>query len=307
MNLEKAKAPLAVIGIGWVMHDSILLVPKYPAEDTKTEALKEVDQVGGPVARALSVISSLGFETAVSAVLGADESGLVCSHVLNVRGVLTEGLQVVEGGQTRRSQVWVSSRNASRTTVYSNSALPSLDNLSNLMAAAESSEILHLDGRELQVAVPVASNMRRLGKTVVVDAGGWKANLESLLRYTDILIVSLTTLKGIAIGDLAAKAKRLRDEHGLRSVVVTDGTRGAWVLENDALCHVPASVVQPVDTHGAGDAFAGGLIYGLLKGWALLESVRFGSGVAALGCEHFGDFFPSVEDVVELLAKGGRL
>lgn len=306
MNPKKTDAPCAVFGIGWVLHDSILQVPAYPVENTKAEALRALDQVGGPVARALSVISHLGFTTAISAVVGNDESGLRCRQALHRRGVLTDRIQVISGGHTRHSQVWVSSQNASRTIVYVPGSLPGLGNLPDLLMVAEHCQILHLDGRELQAAVPVARRMRGLGKTVVLDAGGWKPNLESLLQYTDVLVVSLTTLKEAATGDLAGRARKLRDEHGLRSVVLTGGKKGAWVLEGDELYGVPACSVRPVDTNGAGDAFAGGLIYGLLKGWPMLKSARFASGVAALKCDHFGDFFPRVEDVLELLAKGDQ-
>lgn len=300
----KAAASATVIGIGWVLHDSVLLVPKYPVEDTKTEALKQVEQVGGPVPRALSVISSLGFGTVIAAVVGDDESGLACSKALSGRGILTEELQVVEGARTRRSHVWVSSENASRTIAYSSDTLPHLHNLSSLMDAAEGAEILHLDGRELQAAVPIAASMHDLGKTVVLDAGGWKPDVGYLLKHTDILVISSSTLKRLAGQDPLSEARRLRDEYSLRSVVVTVGSEGTWLVEDVMPRHIPAPVVRAVDTNGAGDAFAGGLIYGLLNAWPVLESVRFGSGVAALACEHFGDFFPSVDDVIDVLKNG---
>jgi sulfofructose kinase len=307
VNSQSTNASCDVFGIGWVVHDSILLVPAYPAEDTKTEAVKEDEQVGGPVVRALSLLSHLGCRTALGAVVGSDESGAVCRNVLKARGVAAGHVQVVEGGRTRHAQVWVSFQDASRTNVYTRGSLPKLDMRPGLMSAAERSQVLHLDGRELQVAVPIAARMRELGKTVVVDAGGWKPNLESLLRHSDILIVSLRTLGGASIEEVTPRVKRLRDDLGLRSIIVSAGKKGAWVLEGDnVLSHVPTPAIHAVNTNGAGDVFAGGLIYGLLKGWELMASARFASGVAALKCEHFTDFFPNAESVSELLAKGGQ-
>jgi sulfofructose kinase len=303
VNPQPEDAAYAVFGIGWIVYDSIHLVRAYPEENSKMESLRELDQVGGPVARALSVISHLGFKTAIGAVVGADEMGHASLEVLGRRRLLTSHVQM-EAGRTRRAHVWISSRNASRTIVYSRGDLPPLGPLSRLTSAAEKSDILHLDGREIQVAVPVARRMRELHKTVVVDAGGWKPDLESLLRYTDILVVSKRTLKVSTRDELIAKAQELRDAHGIRYVIITDGEAGVWGLDGSALHHVPAVHVHAVDTNGAGDTFAGGLIYGLLKEWPIVECLRFASGVAALQCAQFGDSFPHVESVMELLAKG---
>jgi len=289
-----------------VLYDSVLLVPRFPEEDTKTEATKEIDQVGGPVARALSAVSSLGLKSAIAAVLGNDGPGVACVESLRPRGVRTDGIQVVDGGSTRRSQVWVSAENASRTITYSRGTLPDLQLVPSLTDAIERAEVLLLDGRELQAAIPLAKQMRQLGKTVVVDAGGWKPDLESLLRDSDILIASSTTLTKVESGEPLSGARRLQAALGLEAVIVTAGRNGAWVLEKGAPQHVPAPPVQPVDTNGAGDTFAGGLTYGIVKSWPLIESVRFASGVAALGCEHFGDYFPSADEVFELIRREER-
>ncbi len=298
--------PAGVIGIGWVMHDSILLVREYPAEDTKAEALSQLDQLGGPVARALSVLSSLGIRTAIGAAVGDDVSGAICKKALDERGVGSQALEVVAAGVTRKAQVWVSAQTGSRTIAYCRSSLPNLEAPASLVAATDEAEILHLDGREMTAAMPVAAKMCKMRKTVVVDAGGWKPNLEPLLKFATILIVPLRSLRAKTLGNAATEAMRLCERYELRAVVVTDGSRGAWAVEAATIQHVPAPVVQAVDTHGAGDAFAGGFIYGLLTGRSLLESVRFGSGVAALGCGRFGDFFPSADAVAELLEVRGE-
>jgi sugar/nucleoside kinase (ribokinase family) len=42
--------------------------------------------------------------------------------------------------------------------------------------------------------------------------------------------------------------------------------------------------VQAVDTTGAGDAFHGAFLYGLLQGWELRQVARFANAVAAINC-----------------------
>ena len=129
MVAQVRSARPVVVGVGWVLHDSVLLVPEYPREDTKVEALRELEQVGGPVARALSVLGSFGVSTAIGAVVGGDGPGKMCHDSLITRGILANAVRIVNGGRTRRSQVWVSARTASRTVSYSNSGRNRRDTL----------------------------------------------------------------------------------------------------------------------------------------------------------------------------------
>lgn len=60
--------------------------------------------------------------------------------------------------------------------------------------------------------------------------------------------------------------------------VVKVGPRGAFVCRGIEKFHVDAmSVSHVVDTTGAGDYFAGGFLYGLAKGYPLVECAKIGS------------------------------
>ncbi|MFZ0334381.1 MAG: carbohydrate kinase family protein, partial [Candidatus Acidiferrales bacterium] len=56
----------------------------------------------------------------------------------------------------------------------------------------------------------------------------------------------------------------------------------------EQIVHVPAFTVKPVDTTGAGDAFMGGLSYGLLQKWDLERVGTFANACAALCCTKVG-------------------
>jgi sulfofructose kinase len=289
-----------VLGVGWLLLDSILLLPQYPEEDTKSESQRDLQQVGGPVPRALSALSALGIATRVAAVCGDDAQGILCAESLEKRGVSTADLQVVAGGETRKAHVWVSSHNASRTIAYSRGDLPALDRAA-LSHSLSGVEVFHSDGRELQVAVPLAKELHNKGATVVVDAGGWKPHLDTLLVHADYLVASRNVLASIGDGDPLVQAADIRDALGLRAVVITAGTHGAWILSETGYEHLPSPHVSSLDTNGAGDVFAGGLIFGLLKDVDLRSCVEFGSALAAIACGHFGDYFASASQVHELL------
>ena len=65
--------------------------------------------------------------------------------------------------------------------------------------------------------------------------------------------------------------------------IVTDGANGASICALGAKTTVPPvwGPLPPVDTNGAGDAFAAGAIYGLLRGFSVVDLGRAGARAAA--------------------------
>lgn len=61
--------------------------------------------------------------------------------------------------------------------------------------------------------------------------------------------------------------------NGLRWLIITDGAQGATAISGKQQVSVPAVPVMVVDTTGAGDTFAAGLIHALLAGTAMPEAL----------------------------------
>lgn len=87
-------------------------------------------------------------------------------------------------------------------------------------------------------------------------------------------------------------------EQGFSSVVLTLGAAGALVADAEGLTDIPTPTVTPVDTTGAGDAFAGALVARLSEGDSLIDAARFAVRVGAAATLHKGaqDSYPSVDD-----------
>jgi sugar/nucleoside kinase (ribokinase family) len=71
-------------------------------------------------------------------------------------------------------------------------------------------------------------------------------------------------------------------------VALTMGAEGSILATEREVVAIPAFSVDVVDTTGAGDAFMGGLSYGLLQGWDLRRIGRFANACAALCCTALG-------------------
>ncbi len=87
------------------------------------------------------------------------------------------------------------------------------------------------------------------------------------------------------------------------SVVVTDGERGAWWRHGERGGHVEALRVAVLDRLGAGDAFAAGVIDGMLDG-DLAVGVRRGTVLAAVALTTEGDQVVVTRGEIEALVSG---
>lgn len=102
--------------------------------------------------------------------------------------------------------------------------------------------------------------------------------------------------------DTAAAAAALAQRVAVAAV--TDGSKGAMISSAGAgLLHVAPHWMPhpPVDTCGAGDAFAAGVLYGLLRGSPLEVAGKFGARVASAVISRHGARLP--EDDAAALAK----
>ena len=75
---------------------------------------------------------------------------------------------------------------------------------------------------------------------------------------------------------------------GVGSVVVTMGSKGAFVYADGQGVLVPAVKVKAVDTTAAGDVFNGALAVALTEGQVLAEAVRFAAKAASISVTRLG-------------------
>ncbi|ARD24292.1 MULTISPECIES: PfkB family carbohydrate kinase [Shewanella] len=100
------------------------------------------------------------------------------------------------------------------------------------------------------------------------------------VRPCHVLIASITDMQGRCIGDKWEFAEQIAGE-SLQYFVVTDGENGAVAYSKDAQVHVPAVLAEVVDTTGAGDAYAAGLIHYLCQQRGIKEAMEEGARWAA--------------------------
>ena len=71
-------------------------------------------------------------------------------------------------------------------------------------------------------------------------------------------------------------------------IVLTDGTRGAWVSDGARIFHAKAGKVQAVDSTGAGDSFTSAFLAAHIKGKELSECLKWGIANSANEVQFYG-------------------
>ncbi len=95
---------------------------------------------------------------------------------------------------------------------------------------------------------------------------------------------------------------------GVETLIVKRGKDGASICRKDgSMEDVPGFPVDVLNILGAGDAFASGFLYGVLKGWGLYQSCRMGnaSGAHVVTQKGCANFMPTLEESMTFIEKNG--
>jgi len=103
------------------------------------------------------------------------------------------------------------------------------------------------------------------------------------------------------------RAAQLLLDFGTKTVIITLGSRGAYLASPEGRQNLPAFNVEAIDTTGAGDVFCGALAVGLVEGKALPAAARFASAAAAISVTRLGAQPSAPErDEIEQFLKNAR-
>lgn len=125
-----------------------------------------------------------------------------------------------------------------------------------------------------------------------------------MLGQVNVVVGNLAEM-AVAVGtsDPVRAARRLLDR-GVELALVKQGAEGVLVATRDSMNTVAPQRVDVVCGLGAGDAFGGALIHGLLSGWDPERIARYGNAagaivVAQLAC---ADAMPTLEELDAMVA-----
>lgn len=116
------------------------------------------------------------------------------------------------------------------------------------------------------------------------------STVNSFALKCDIVMPGLEEGRILTGKDRAVDIAKYYRERGVRGVIVKLGPEGAYVdYEDESFCMAGFRVDEVVDTVGAGDGFAVGVISGLLDGLPIREAALRGNAIGAMQLTVIGD------------------
>ena len=297
-----------IIGFGALNVDRLYSVDKIVSHDEESFITSETDTPGGSAANTIVGLARLGCSTSIIGKIAEDDEGDLIEYNLAVNGVYTNNLIYSESGSTGKCIGFVD-KNGERCLYISPGVNDDIKigeiNPLNIMRC----KIMHYtsfvgDSFNTQIEL-----LEKLSKETLLsfDPGMLYVEkgfdeLKPILERTDILLINESELRLLCnndYDDLKELTLGLLDL-GIDTVVVKQGSKGVFAINNSQECFVEAYECDVVDTTGAGDSFNSGFLYSFLKGFGLEKSCRIGNWVASRAIQGFGmEKFPTVKELEE--------
>ena len=247
-------------------------------------------EFGGCAGNIAYSLTQLGGSALPMATVGSDGQDYV-AHLRN-KGISTEFIKEIAGSYTAQAMI-MTDRDNNQITAFHPGA----------MSHAHASEIkprsdiklgiISPDGRDAMLLH--AAQFKAASIPFVFDPGQGLPmfNGEELTHFIE-------QASWVTVNDY--EGRMLSERCGLNSsdisrrvqgLVVTLGAQGCEVWVDGVMTHVPpVKAVQLVDPTGCGDAFRGALLFGLERGWSLVDSCALGNRVGAHkiatpGCQNY--------------------
>ncbi|WP_412543867.1 PfkB family carbohydrate kinase [Longispora sp. K20-0274] len=255
-----------VLVVGSVNVDIVVRATRRPGPG-ETLPADGIDWLpGGKGANQATAAARAGARALLVAAVGTDAYGDAMLRGLAGQGVDVTGCRRIEG-PTGYAVITVTpdGENSILVPPGANRSLTGVDTVPADVVLAQLEIPL---AAVLRAAAVARDNHARL----VLNASPAAPLPPDLLAAADPLLVNApeaATLLGRPDGTAADLVAA-----GARSAVLTRGAAGADWADGDGSGHVPAGEVSPVDTTGAGDAFAGTLAAALAGGAALPAAVE---------------------------------
>lgn len=157
--------------------------------------------------------------------------------------------------------------------------------------------------------IKIGQHAKETGKPFVLNFSApfipqfFKDALAKVLPYVTIVVANESEAAAYAEAfglscdkeDLVAIAKSIIGDSNDKTVIFTHGLEPTVVVTKDTEKSFPVKPLDSakiVDTNGAGDAFAGGLMAGLVQGKPLETAIDMGQWLAALSIQEIGPSYP---------------
>lgn len=255
--------------VGLCTKDILYYTDDFPMQNHKTKTEEFATYIGGPAANAAITYAALGGDATLATCLGNSFESRLMMEKLNEYGIKVLNYSDYDALPNMAS-IFVTD-NGKRTIVSGQHTF-----LVNREFDLECYDFALFDCNQQEISLDILAKMK--GKTVVLDAGSFKPNIEMFLQRADIVISSedFRDEKGNNIFFMDCRALHKAITRGEKTILY-NGTE------------LEVEKVDAVDTLGAGDIFHGAFCYAYFaEGKVCDDALRFAAEIAGESVKYKG-------------------
>jgi sugar/nucleoside kinase (ribokinase family) len=290
----------ALLAFNNLPKGSMTLIDETRAHAIYHQLGQTVECSGGSVANSLAGLASLGANTAFIGKVKNDQLGTIFSHDMRAVGVHFSSIPATQGPATAQCMICVTP-DAQRTMATYLGACGQVteDDIDERIIAG--SKILYIEGYLWDNEAAKAAIRKAI-------AAAKKHGTKVAFTLSDVFCVSrhrdeFAGLLDGSIDILFANEHEILAQFVLEDfdhaithlqrlgivAAVTRSEKGSVVVQGEQKEVVPAKpIASVVDTTGAGDLYAAGFLFGLVRGWSLEQCAALGNRCAGQIIQQLG-------------------
>jgi ribokinase len=303
-----------IVVVGACMIDLISYVPRFPQMGETLHGTEFRMGYGGKGANQAIMAAKLGSKVVMVSKVGDESFGAGTLENFKKNGVSTSFVYKSKEEFSGVAPIFVTPKGENSIVIVSGSN----NKLTDMEIEKASNEIKQSSYLICQLEIEVELSLialrlaKKLGVSTILNPAPARSSLpEEIYKLTDIFCPNeseaelLTGKKINSMTDIEEMAKQFVTA-GAKSVIITLGENGCYVLSNGVGKHISANKVSVVDSTGAGDAFVGALAHFLDLGIDIFESSKRASAVATMSVQGKGtqSSFPERDQLPSELLKG---
>ena len=238
-------------------------------------------EFGGCAGNIAYSLQQLGGDPMIMATLGKD--GVLYRNHLENLGISLQHVRTVEDDYTAQAII-ITDQDNNQITAFHPGAMGQAHIQHIETDPRVQLAIVAPDGRDAMIQH--AEQLQAAGIPFVFDPGQGLPmfNGEELQRFvSQASWVAVNDYEGKMLAERTGQSLAELSRGHLRGLIETLGAEGCNVYVQGEVTHVPGVKAEAVvDPTGCGDAFRGGLLFGLSQGWDLVKSVALANRIGAI-------------------------
>ncbi len=284
-----------IVVVGSCNTDMVINMDRLPLPGETLLGGKFFMNAGGKGANQAVAAARLGGKVNFVAKVGNDPFGIRSIDQYKAEGIGTKHVVVDKEHPSGVALILVDAHGENSIAVASGANAHLLpEDIDQAKGIIEDCDILLMQLETPMETIEHAAQMaKRAGGKVILNPAPAHSLPESLLANLYMLIANETEaeyISGTRITDMdsVARAADIICHRGVENVVITLGSKGAFIKERDTYHQVPALKVKAVDATAAGDTFCGAVCVALAEGRGIIEAVTFANRAAAVTVTRMG-------------------